>query len=184
MSDKLDDFGLPETESYRHRNISNVELGIPEFTVRKKPKPKAKYTKPESLIQLQIDYQAYRYKGKEHLFPPEHQVTYKFSDNSTNDLTKSIIAWLECHGHFGSRRNTQGTWSVALNRYIRSGSTKGAEDIDITIHGVNIKGEVKFGKDKIRKDQVTYREKIESAGGHYEIFKTFDGFLEQIKPYL
>lgn len=181
---ELDEFGLPPSEAYKPRTISNADLGIPEYQVRKKPKPKPKYVKSESLKQLQIDYQNFKYKGKEDLFPPEYRLNYKFSDNSTNELTKSIIAWLECHGHFGSRRNTQGTWSVALGRFIKSGSTKGAEDIDITIFGVNIKGEVKFGKDKVRKDQITYRAKIEAAGGHYEIFKTFDGFLEQIKKYL
>lgn len=184
MSDNLDNFGLPESEVFKPRTISNKDLGIPEFKVRKAKKPKPKYVKPESLKQLQLDYQAFKYKGKEDSFPPEYRLTYKFSDNSTNDLTKSIIAWLECHGHFGSRRNTQGTWNERLGMFIKSGSTKGAEDIDITIHGINIKGEVKFGKDKVRPAQVIYRKKIEDAGGHYEIFKTFDGFLEQIQQYL
>jgi len=150
--------------------------------IRKKKKPSKPYTKPASLKQLEEDWFTWHYAKLKHTLP-EGQYYIRYSDKSTNELQKSIIAWLECHGHFGSRRNTQGTYSVALKRYIRSGATNGAEDIDSTLKGQNVKIEVKFKKDVPSKDQINYRKHIEDAGGVYIIVKTFDDFLKQISKY-
>jgi hypothetical protein len=149
--------------------------------VRKPKKAKAPYTKPDSIKQLEEDWKVWHYKDTG--IEPRLQYYKRYSDSSTNGLTKAIIAWLECHGHYGSRRNTTGTWSQALKMYIHSGSTNGAEDIDSTLGGINVKIEVKFKKDKPSDDQKKYRKNIENAGGHYIIVKTFDDFLKQISKY-
>ena len=155
----------------------NAKFGFPEYTVKKKPKPKKPYKKPQSLYDLDKDYQIWWYKNK-HIVEAL-QVKSGFSDRKANELQKAMQAWYFMNGGFATRRNTQGTYSVALGKYIRSGATNGAEDVDGTLKGINVKWEVKIGKDTQRPAQIAYQLQIERAGGIYKITKTFDDFLEQ-----
>lgn len=157
--------------------ICSADYFLPKYE-RKIPKPKKSYVKPESIKKLEEDWKVWHYSNTN--IEKGLQYYIRYSDKDTNSLTKAIIAWFESNGHFASRRNTQGTWNARLGKFIKSGSTKGAEDIDGTIKGRNIKIEVKFGRDKVSPDQTKYRKNIEKAGGIYMIVKTFDNFLEQI----
>lgn len=174
---------LPPSEVFKPRTISNADLGIPEYKVRKKPKKKTViYKKPESVIRFEIQHQAWMYRNSK-----STRATWvygKFTDNSANGLTKLICEWFRVNGGFASRRNTMGTYSQRLGRYIKSGSTNGAEDVDGTINGVNVKIEVKISKDKQRPAQIAYQKMIEDSGGTYIIVKSFDGFLSEIVKYI
>ncbi len=179
----INDCGLPPSETFKPRTISNADLGIPEYAVRKKPKKKTViYKKPESVIRFEIEHQAWMYRNS-----PSTRSTWvynKFSDNSANALTKIIMEWLRVHGAMGARVNTGGTWDNSRKMYIRSGSTKGAADISAIVKGRAVEIEVKYGKDKLRPDQIIYKQNTEAAGGVYLVVKNFDSFLEQINPYL
>jgi hypothetical protein len=52
------------------------------------------------------------------------------------------------------------------------------------VKGRAIEIEVKYGKDKLRPDQIIYKQKTEAAGGVYLVVKNFDSFLEQISVYM
>jgi len=176
---ELNQYGLPESEVFVPRTISNKDLGIPEFTVRKAKKKKPLYKKPQSVKDFELEHQEWMYLGKG--IERSMWVYNKFSDNSANGLTKIIEAWFYVNGGFASRRNTMGTYSQKLGKYIRSGSTVGAEDVDGTIGGINVKIEVKIAKDRQSDKQKLYQKKIEDSGGIYFIVRNFDGFLDQIK---
>lgn len=180
---EIDDSGLPPSETYRPRTISNRDLGIPEYKVRKVPKKKTVlYKKPESVIRFEIEHQAWMYRNSK-----STRATWvygKFTDNSANGLTKMIIEWMRINGYMGARVNTGGTWDNSRKMYIRSGSTKGAADISAIIKGRAVEIEVKYGKDKLRPDQLIYKQNTEAAGGVYIVVKNFDSFLEQIKVYM
>jgi len=175
----INDCGLPPSETFKPRTISNKDLGIPEYAVRKKPKKKTViYKKPESVIRFEIEHQAWMYRNSKGTRAT--WVLNRFVDNTANGLTKMIAEWFKINGGFASRRNTTGTYSKSLGRFIKSGATAGAEDVDGTINGKNIKIEVKM-KDKQRESQKIYQKMIEDSGGTYIIVHSFDEFLDKIK---
>ena len=49
--------------------------------------------------------------------------------------------------------------------------------MSITYGGINVKCEIKYGKDKQSEDQKKYQADIEAAGGIYIIVKTFHDYL-------
>jgi len=182
MGKEVNEFGLPPSEVFVPRTISNAQLGIPEYKVRKKPKPRSTYKKPQSIKDFEIEFQTWQYRNS--LSDKRTWVLTKFSDNSANALTKIIMQWLRIRGGFGARVNSQGTYDPRKGRFIRSGSTKGASDISAIIKGRAIELEIKYGRDKLRPDQIKYKADVENAGGVYLVIKTFDGFLESILPYM
>jgi hypothetical protein len=54
-------------------------------------------------------------------------------------------------------------------------------DITAVIKGQHVSIEVKYGRDRIRPEQMKVKQEIEEAGGRYIIASSFDNFLEQIK---
>jgi len=139
---------------------------------------KEPYRKPESVKELErLHFE--RKKAKRPDLPCH--VKTLFRDDSANGLTKCIVAWLELHGYFAGRVNTTGTYSRRLGKYIYSGSRKGMSDITGVIDGRHVSIEVKFGRDRMRPEQLRVKREIEQAGGYYIVASTFDNFLEQIK---
>ena len=146
-----------------------------------KPKPKktskAPYRKPESVKDLERLH--FEWKQKKHPDLP-FQVQTKFRDDSANELTKCVTAWLTIRGYFAGRVNTTGTYSQKLGKYIHSGSKRGMADVTAVVNGRHVSIEVKYGKDRIRLEQSKVKAEIESAGGKYLVVSSFDDFLKQI----
>lgn len=157
----------------------NITDFLPESKPRKKPK--TAYRKPESIKQFEKDYQAFIYKGREHLFSKDYQVKQSFRDDKANNLTKLVCAWLKMNNYFAARVNTTGTYNAKLGRFIKSGSTNGMADVTSVINGKHISIEIKAGKDRARPDQLKVQEQIRAAGGKYIFIYSFDDFIEQIK---
>lgn len=126
----------------------------------------------------------------------------KFTDNSANALTKSIIAWIELNGYQAERINNTGRYmdnkktvknimgqsiTIGSGQYIPGTGTKGTADISSTIPiningkkvGVSVKWEVKFGKDRQSDYQKEYQKNIERSGGYYFIVHTFEDFMNK-----
>lgn len=176
-------YGLPMSESIVPRMPTNRELGLPEFTVRKKPKKKkVKYIKTEAFRLFNLEYKTWHYSTKS--IPPEIQTDFKFDDNGTNALTKSVVAYLTMHGCRAARINTQGNYNQHLGMFIKSGSTKGMPDVVATIRGLSVDIEVKYKKDTQSKVQKEIETAQKNAGGVYMMVRTFDDFLEKIEKYL
>ena len=152
-----------------------------QYKLRAKRKPKAAYRKPESVKLLeQLHFERKRLKHPDNPYP----VKAKFRDDSANGLTKCITAWMELNGYFAARINTTGTYSQKLGKYIHSGSRKGMADVTAVVNGRHVSIEVKYGKDRLRPEQIKVRNEVEAAGGVYIVASTFDNFLEQIKSIL
>jgi len=145
-------------------------------TVKKK-QPKARYAKPDSIKELeQLHFAVKKAENPNVPYP----VKTTFRDDTANELTRCIIAWLKINGHFGARVNSMGTYSQKLGKYIRSGSRKGMADITAVITGKHVSIEVKTGHDRMRPEQWKVKSEIEQAGGVYIVASSFDNFLEQI----
>lgn len=153
-----------------------MNLDFIDIQTKKKP-VKNRYIKPDSVKVLErLHFEA---KRKKHPDTP-YLVQTKFRDDTANELTKCITAWLNLHGCFAGRVNTMGTYNQKLGKYVKSGSKRGMADITAVVNGRHVSIEVKTGKDKIRPDQEKCKSEIEQAGGIYITASSFDSFLEQI----
>lgn len=128
---------------------------------------------------------------------PEHAIPQpKYTDTTTNGLTKCVIDFLNLSGHQAERVSSMGrmidkrkesvdvlgnTRMIGSLTYIKGTSTNGTADISATINGKSVKIEIKIGKDRQSQAQKQYEQSVIKAGGIYLITKTFDEFMEQYK---
>jgi len=133
---------------------------------------------------------------KLHSNVPEHcRPVKKFSDNSANNLTKAIIAYAKLKDWFAERQSSEGRFRpgkeyenvigkrVQMKGTWLPGQGKGKADIKAVIRGRSIEIEVKHGADRLRPEQIEYKQRIEKAGGVYIVVKTFEDFIFQIQKY-
>lgn len=136
------------------------------------------------------------YSNKMHSKVPAHCRPMKtFSDKSANDLTKAIIAYAKVKDFFAERQSSEGRYRPGkevtnvmgqkkqLPGQWLPGQGKGKADIKALIKGRLIEIEVKHGRDKLRPEQIEYKQQIERSGGVYLVVKTWDDFYQQIKFY-
>ena len=118
----------------------------------------------------------------------------KYSDRSSNELTKCVIDWIELNGYQAERINSMGRQidkrktvtdvlgnkrTVGSVTWTKGSGQVGTSDISATIRGRSIKIEVKCkatGDNYQSKGQMAYQKKIEQAGGLYIIVRTFEDF--------
>lgn len=135
---------------------------------------------------------------KEQANIPVHcRAVKKLSDSSANELTKSILAWFKYQKMIGKkcfaeRQGVEGRYRPGaqvtdvlghkkqMKGMYLPASNKGAADIKAMIEGKTIEIEVKHGNDKLRPDQIKYKDKIEAGGGIYLVVKTWEDFIHQI----
>lgn len=136
------------------------------------------------------------FKDSERKYPnvPNHAIPIpKYSDRTTNGLTKCIIDFLNLSGHHAERINSTGRIidnrktkkgiygksEVGSLKWVKGNTQNGTADISATIKGRSVKIEVKCEAtgDKYQSQaQKRYKAQIESAGGLYFIARTFNGF--------
>lgn len=134
------------------------------------------------LKDLQLQYKMAKYPTMK----PEMISLNHWNDNSANELTKSVIAFLQFNGCQAERINTMGVYrkkyctdGVAIGgQWTKGTGTPGSADISATIKGRSVKIEVKYGKDRQSDVQKAYQKAIEEAGGTYIIVKTFADMLK------
>jgi len=138
-------------------------------------------------------------KSLEQRYPtfPKHAIPKpKYTDKTSNGLTKCIIDWIEFNGFQAERINSIGrqidkrkvSTDVLGNKrtigsvtWTKGSGQIGTADISATIKGRSIKIEVKCkatGDNYQSKGQITYQKKIEQAGGIYFIVRTFQDFYD------
>src|SRR6267154_3668958 len=126
--------------------------------------------------------------------PAHCRANHQFKENSANELTKSVLAWLEFKGIHAFRQSSEGrylapktvknvigrTVTLGQGKYIpRSKGAKGSADITATLPplGRRCEIEIKYGKDRQSDVQKEFQKEVESMGGIYIIVRTWDGFL-------
>ena len=141
------------------------------------------------MLELYQNYQSLKFPS----MPKNSLPVKKYTDNSTNNLTKCVIDFLNMSGMQAERINTTGRYvenkttfvdivgrqrTIGSGKYIKGTGTKGSADISATIFGRSIKIEIKYGRDVQSNAQKEYQQSIEQAGGIYIIVRDFDSFLE------
>lgn len=132
-------------------------------------------------------------KKREHpnlaLNNPDAITPYHYKQNSSNGLTRCIIDAINLTGGFATRRNNAGTFregktikrdfgmnAIKERSTYTFNGTRGVEDIDAFYNGVNVKIEVKYGKDRMSEAQRTYQRNLEKVGGIYIVARNLEDF--------
>lgn len=124
-----------------------------------------------------------------------------FNLTKTNDLERAICRWFELKGYKAERVKVQGrligsdvvTYNTITGKrqtidkakYVPSTGAKGTADISITCRNkegavMSLRIEVKNGytNDRVRPDQIKYKQQHEAAGGTYIVIHYFSEFIE------
>lgn len=123
---------------------------------------------------------------------PEYAIPRtRFSDTTSNGLIRAILRWLELHGCWASRINTQGRYIQGHQvedvvgrrrqlpgRWVKGTTRRGTADIHAVIAGRHVSIEVKVGKDRMSDAQHKTKKAIEACGGVYYIARDFESFAE------
>jgi len=126
---------------------------------------KAPYQKPESIKELERLADAAAHKRFPN-HPPGVLAPRRYRDDTANELTKAITAYLRLKGAFVSRLNNGGVYDRRLNRYRPGTNRKGLPDILATYQGKSLFIEVKM-RDRMSKDQERIREEQTASGGYW-----------------
>ena len=119
----------------------------------------------------------------------------KYTDRTSNGLTRCIIDFIRLSGYQAERINNTGrlldsrqvVTDVIGNRRLIGSSTwipgtgqRGTADISATIAGRSVKVEVKCAStgDQQRPAQIEYQRQVEAAGGVYYLARTFPQFYD------
>lgn len=149
---------------------------------------KTRYAKSEAIKALE-NLLFEQHKAKYPNFP--YPIKPKYSDSTSNGLTKCVIDFIKANGFHAERVSNQGQYRdnskivtdvLGRKRKIGSGTwTKGqgingTADIHSIIKSKPVMIEIKFGNDRQSKAQKEYQKFIESSGGIYLVVKTFEDF--------
>lgn len=134
--------------------------------------------------------------------PKDYVPKTKFSDKDTNSLTRAVTAWLEIHGFQVERVANQGRYIQGKEiqrgfygvvrtkgKFIKGQGTAGTSDVHsimpITVNGnkigLAVKWEIKckYTKDRVSKEQIKYKDKVEGVGGVVYFITDFDDFVNK-----
>lgn len=154
---------------------------------------KTRYVKSEAVKALE-ELKFEEHKAKYPNFP--YPIKPKYSDASSNGLTKCVIDFIKVKGFHAERINSTGsmrdntkTITDVLGRkrtigsvtWIKSTTQNGTADISATIKGKSIKIEIKCAAsgDKYQSEgQKIYQKQIEASGGVYLIVREFSDFYD------
>ena len=152
---------------------------------------KTRYVKSEAIKALEnllFEQHIAKYPN----FP--YPIKPKYSDSTSNGLTKCVIDFIKANGFHAERINSTGsmrdntkTITDVLGRkrtigsvtWIKSTTQNGTADISATIKGKSVKIEIKCaasGDNKQSAEQKIYQEQIEASGGIYLIVREFKDF--------
>lgn len=152
---------------------------------------KTRYVKSKAVKALE-ELKFEEHKAKYPNFP--YPIKPKYSDASSNGLTKCVIDFIKVKGFHAERINSTGsmrdntkTITDVLGRkrtigsvtWIKSTTQNGTSDISATIKGKSIKIEIKCAAsgDKYQSErQKIYQKQIEASGGVYLIVREFKDF--------
>jgi len=124
--------------------------------------------------------------------PDYARCTRAYNDRTANGLSKCILDFCRMKGHLAERTGCTRryvdqtkivtdtlsfTKRIGSGKWIPTSGTKGTSDLHLLINGVSIACEIKMPGDKMRPDQVKYKEAFERAGGRYFTCGSFNEFL-------
>lgn len=142
------------------------------------PKEWGKYNKPQQQDGLSI-LRELKQNENRRLYPnvPEYALAPpKYSDKTSNELTRAIIDYIRLNGGYCTRINTMG--QVRAGKWVKGTTTRGTADLHAAISGRHVSIEIKVGRDKLSPAQIKQAGIIERAGGLYYVARNFPDFFD------
>jgi len=132
---------------------------------------------------------------------PYYSAPKPFDLRKTNDLERAVCKWFQLYGYKAERVKVQGrklgadtvyhnpitgkVQTIDKAKYIPSTGAKGSADISVTCRNkegqvMSLRVEIKNGytNDRMRPDQLKYKEEHERAGGTYIVVRYFSDFVQ------
>lgn len=142
----------------------------------------------EALKNLWLADNLRKYPDLPYRYPP------KYTDRTTNGLTRCVLDFLRLSGHHCERTGNEGRIidnrqlvsdhmghqrMIGTVQRVRGSGMRGTSDLKAIIHGHFTAIEIKNAAtgDRQRPEQKTYQQRVEAAGGVYMIATSFGQFL-------
>lgn len=113
--------------------------------------------------------------------PDNARVLKSFSEKTSNELTKSIVAYITFKGGYAVRINTQGQWNESLQKWTKSNTRKGTADIHACYQGKHYSIEIKIGHDRMSTEQIVTEHDVMKAGGIYICARSLQNVMSIIQ---
>lgn len=127
----------------------------------------------KELEKLMFDHKRMKFPN----MPSYAIVKPKYSDKTANGLTACIVDYLNSLDNTAAWRvNNMGVWDSKRKSYRTSNTRKGVADITAIKNGRCYQIEVKVGKDKMSKEQISFQSFTEEAKGIYIVAHSFTQF--------
>ncbi len=126
----------------------------------------------QRLAALDLEAKQHKHSGVPAAYVPKT----KFEDRTANGLTRCVTRWIELHGGYAPRIQSQGQYNEQLGRWTKGTTRKGTADVHAVYHSQHLSIEIKIGRDRQSIDQKNTAQMVERAGGCYYIAKTFEAF--------
>ncbi len=140
-----------------------------------------------TLKQLRLAYLKEKSPNFYRLSGGERMKIKSYSDQTTNALTNSVYDWLKYSGHYCNRINSQGQMRKIKGKlqYTHGASNLGTPDLDAIINGKPVKIEIKCRQtgDRLRKEQIEEKDRIEASGGTYIVIGDMNQFVQFYKQF-
>jgi VRR-NUC domain len=112
----------------------------------------------------------------------------KFTDRTSNALTKCVVRCFELHGHYASRIASTGTYRADLKRFVHSQQKAGQPDVMAIVKtgkhtGQYVGIEIKVGKDRLSDVQKQTIARLEKSGAMVFVAKDYSSFWEWFKAH-
>ena len=141
----------------------------------------------DELRQLKLDYLKQTAPGFFELSGGYRMKLKSYSDQTTNGLTNAVYDWLKYSGHYVNRINSQGQMRKIKGKlqYTHGTSNLGTPDLDAIINGKPVKIEIKCRQtgDRLRKEQIQEKDRIEASGGIYIVIGDMNQFVSFYKGF-
>lgn len=145
-----------------------------------------------------LEQHAFKKSKKDTPSVPEYAIPKpKYTDKTSNGLTKCVIDMITFCGYQAERINSTGRaldqrqksslGTIGDVKWIKGSSKNGTADISATIKGRSVKIEIKCRASGDRyqsKAQQTYQKEVEAAGGIYIVVRDFEWFYNWLKEFL
>lgn len=145
-------------------------------SVEKPKRNKPRYKKPQALKDFEQEHKAWYYSDRN--IPAPYQVLTRFRDDTANELTKLIVAYIRVKGGFATRLNSTGVYRADLKKFVRNTQRRGMADVVGSYRGCSLNIEVKIGRDRLSKHQEKIKREIENSGAFYYVARNFLDFKE------
>ena len=135
--------------------------------------------KPKKILSVIINERKIRdNRLREHPLPDYAVPSTAVSESNANNLTKAICNFINAMGGHANRINTVGIYDAKRKAYRKGTTIKGTSDIIALYKGKSLHIEVKYGNDRLIKEQIAYLDLINSCGGYTHVARNIDSFFE------